>query len=304
VALGVIPSDAGLLCLQAGLVAAPRAINPTVSDVLKRFRGPGWALIPIVSIVGVIFAIKFASSTANVLTWLALIACPLLSIAALGWLIHGARWWFALLVPVLFLLAWRTPYSLWGEGAAALLSGISCVTLGVLLAAVTPAGWLKLGVLAMACADVYLVSTNTLQAPNNTLSAAVPASGLPQLQSELWGSVTLGYGDVFVAGVLGAVWASRPRPQVCAALATITIAALFDHLFRHDFDTIGLPATVPVALSLIGMEVWDGGRRWTRGEPVFDVEHRTRRARARAAGLLSARRGLSRPAGETPPPGS
>ena len=65
----------------------------------------------------------------------------------------------------------------------------------------TPPGWLKLGILAMAAADVWLVLSDLLQAPNATLCRApAPGSGLPQLQSELFGSVSMGYGDLFVAG--------------------------------------------------------------------------------------------------------
>ncbi len=259
-ALGLIPSDAGLLCVQAGVVAAPRVLNPRAGEVLSRFRGRGWAIIPVGSIVGVILAIAEVPQTADWLTWLALIAVPLLSIAALGWLMHGARWWLALAVPVLFLLVWRTPHSLWGEGAGTLLCGLSCVTLGVLLGGVTPAGWLKLGIVAMAVADVWLIHTNTLQAPNSTLSAAVPASGLPQLQSEQWGTVTLGYGDLFVAGLLGAIWSRRPGLQWRVALLTLALAAGFDVVF--DLARNELPATVPVALALIVMELW--GLGWTR----------------------------------------
>jgi hypothetical protein len=285
VALGLIPSDAGLLCLQAGVVAAPRALDPRVSEKLARFRGRGWALIPVGSIVGVIFAIQAVSGIADFLTWLALIAVPLLSVAALGWLIHGSRWWFALLVPVLFVLAWRTPYSLWGEGAGALLCGLSCVTLGVLLGAVTPLGWLKLGIVAMAVADVWLISTNTLQAPNTTLSAAVPSSGLPQLQSEQWGDVTLGYGDLFVAGLLGAIWNQRPRGQAVTAVVTLALAGAFDWVF--DLARNDLPATVPVALALIVMELW---ARWRRRQwELRPVEAGGRDSSARLVTMSSPR---------------
>ncbi len=152
------------------------------------------------SIVGVIFAIRYASDTATWLTYLALVAVPILAAVALGWVARGARPWLALLAVGLFVVAWRTPFSLSGEAAAALLSGLSCVTLGVLLAAVTPSRWLKLGIIAMACADVWLIASNQLQAPNNVLVAAQPSGGLPQLQSEQFGSITLGYGDLFVAG--------------------------------------------------------------------------------------------------------
>jgi hypothetical protein len=257
-ALPFIPSDAAMLALQAGVVAAPRRA-PRIA-LLERLSGPGWALIPIASIVGVIFAIRYVSATATGLTWLALIAVPLLAAAALGWGMRGARPWAALLVIPLFGLAWGLRTSLVGEGAAALLSALSCVTLGVLLGAVTPARWLKLGILAMAAADVWLVLSDLLQSPNTTLIAAtpLPGSGLPQLQSELFGSISLGYGDLFVASLLGAVLAEEGRRQGFSALLTLGLAGLFDLLF---FVLSELPATVPVALALI---VGEGASLWRR----------------------------------------
>jgi hypothetical protein len=174
----------------------------------------------------------------------------------------------------LFAIAWAAKDSLAGEAAGSILSALSCVTLGVLLAAVTPPGWLKVGILLMAGADVWLVASDLLQNPNSTLTAAQPAVGLPQLQSEIFGSVTMGYGDLFVAGLLGAVLATRRPLQLSGALLTLGFAAIFDLLF---FVVSELPATVPVALALITLEVWE------------------RRSR-----VLSAFRRRSRPAAATP----
>ena len=216
--------------------------------------------------MGVIFAIRYASATATWLTYLALVAVPILAALALGWLARGARPWLAALAPVLFAVAWLAPASLVGEAAAALLSALSCVTLGVLLAAVTPSRWLKLGILAMSAADVWLVASAQLQAPNAVLVAARPGGGLPQLQSEQFGSITLGYGDLFVAALLGGALAPRVRVQRLAAVVTLAVAGVFDLLFLVVYE---LPATVPVALTLV---------------------------------LVSVCCGRSRPAGATPPP--
>jgi hypothetical protein len=270
VALPFVPSDAALLALQAGVVAAPRAA-PGIRG-LARLRGRGWALVPLGSIVVVIFAIRYVSDTATGLTYLALVAVPPLAAVALGWTMHGARPSLAVGAVPLFLLAWLSRHSLVGEGAAALLSALSCVTLGVLLAAVTPPAWLKLGIVAMAAADAWLVISDLLQAPNATLVAAHPAGGLPKLQTEIFGTVSMGYGDLFVAALLGAVLASDPRLQRLGAGLTFVIAALFDLLF---FVVNELPATVPVALALITVEVY---------------------------GRFSADRRPSTPAAATPPP--
>jgi hypothetical protein len=256
VALPFVPSDAGLLALQAAVVAAPRPA-PTLPQ-LERLRGPGWALVPLGSIVGVVFAIRYVSDTATGLTYLALIAVPPLAAAALAWATRGgaggdkARIASSVAVTAaLFAVAWAWHRSLGGEAAAALLSALSCVTLGVLLAAVAPPGWLKLGILAMAAADTWLVASDLLQAPNATLVAAQPPAGLPQLQSEIFGSVSMGYGDLFVAALLGAVLARDRHKQRTAAVLTFVLAAVFDLLFLVVAE---LPATVPVALVLIVLE--------------------------------------------------
>jgi hypothetical protein len=262
--LGFIPSDAAVLIVQAGVVAAPR--RPPRPAWMTRVSGPVWAIIPIASIVGVIFAIRYVSNTATGLTWLALVAVPLLAALALGWAGHGARWWLAGGFVPLFLLAWLDRTTLVGEGAGTLLCALSCVSLGWLLAAVTPPGWLKLGILAMAAADTWLVLSDLLQTPNDTLVSAAPApgSGLPQLQSESFGSISLGYGDLFVAGLLGAVLAREGRRQWPMALLTLFLAGLFDLLF---FVLKELPATVPVAAALIVGEawVWQRSRSRSRG---------------------------------------
>jgi hypothetical protein len=262
--LPFLPSDAAMLLLQAGCVAAPRLAPGT--ERLRRLRGRGWAIVPVGSIVGVIFMIRYASSTATWITYLALVAVPLLAAAALGWSARGARPILALIVIPLFIGVWQLPNTLLGEACGCLLSALSCVTLGVLLAAVAPSGWLKVGIIAMSAADVWLVASNLLQAPNQTLDYAHPAAGLPSLQSETFGSVSMGYGDLFVAGVLGALLARQAARQRVAALLTLALASCFDVLFLVLYE---LPATVPVALALIIMEAWAwrSRRRRQAGRP-------------------------------------
>jgi hypothetical protein len=271
VALPFIPSDAGLLLLQAGVVAAPRPA-PRLG-LAERLRGPAWAAVPLASIVVVIFAIRFVSDTATGLTYLALVAVPPLAAAALAWAMRGGGYgwrrtaWAVAVTGILFAVAWGFHRSLVGGAAAALLSALSCVTLGVLLASVAPRGWLKLGIVAMAAADTWLVVSDILQAPNAALIAAHPAGNLPQLQGEIFGTVTMGYGDLFVAGLLGALLATDARLQRRAALLTLVLAALFDLLFLAVSE---LPATVPVALALIVVELWQrlGQRRSARTAPA------------------------------------
>jgi hypothetical protein len=243
----------GLLsCSQAILVAAPRALKV---PALARMHSRVWASIPPLSVISFVFVARAAEqSSAQGLTYLALFAVPVLAAVALGVVVRGARPALALLVLPLFGLAWADRTGLAGEAAALALSGLSCVTLGVLLATVTPSRWLAVGIVLMALADTALVVSELLQAPNDVLNAAHPAAGLPRLQSAVLGSAVMGYGDLFVAAVLGALLAKARAgaDQRRGAVLVGLLAVGFDLLF---FAVEELPATVPVALALIVVEL-------------------------------------------------
>src|SRR6202049_1738356 len=199
-------SIALLSIAQGALVAVPRA--PIAPRLAHRLSARRWAAIPAASVIGfVLIASAAERASAQGLTYLALGAVPVLGALALGWLSPGARPARALLVLPLFALAWADRAGLAGEGAALVLSALSCVALAVLLAAVTPPRWLAVGIVAMALADTALVVSDLLQRPNDVLNAAHPAAGLPRLQSALFGTAVMGYGDLFVAAVLGALLA-------------------------------------------------------------------------------------------------
>jgi hypothetical protein len=240
-----------LSLVQGAMVAVPAAIGGWLP---ARLRARRWATIPPLSVIGFVLVARAAEhASAQGLTYLALVAVPLLAALALGWLMWEARAprpQLALLVAPLFVLAWSDRGGLAGQGAALVLSALSCVALGALLAAVTPARWLAAGIVAMAVADTVLVVSDLLQRPNDALNAAHPAAGLPQLQSAVFGSAVMGYGDLFVAGVLGGLLAATVgrRLQLHVAALTALLALAFDLLFLLVDE---LPATVPVALALI-----------------------------------------------------
>jgi hypothetical protein len=247
-------SIGALSLVQAALVAAPK---PALSPLLDRLRSSWWALILPLSIVVVIAAIAEDSSAARFLTYLALVAVPPLSAAALGWVLRGGRPVLALLVVPLFALAWAAKGSLSGQAAALALSALACVSLGWLLVCVVPARWLKLGIYAMAAIDTYLVATDLLQAPNAVLNTAAPGGGLPRLQFVHFGSAIMGFGDIFIAAVLGALLARDRRLQLRGATLAAVICVSFDLLF---FAVDELPATVPIALTLAALELLERRR--------------------------------------------
>ncbi len=220
---------------------------------LDALRSPWWAIVPALSIVVVIGIISWEGESATVLSWLALVAVPPVAALSLGWLVRGARPAWAFAAAPLFALAWASPGSLAGEAAATALTALGCIGLGWLLVSVAPAPWLKLGIYAMAIVDAWFVATELLQSPNAVLTAAAPA-GLPRLQAIHFGSALMGFGDLFVAATLGCLLAADRVRQRQAALLVAVLALAFDLLF---FTVDTLPATVPVALALALIELWD-----------------------------------------------
>jgi chromate transport protein ChrA len=281
VALPFWISIGALSTVQGALVAVPRARggsgDPAAGASARgRRRLPRvsrwWALLPAGSVLAFVFGVRAAGGGTQVLTYLALVAVPPLAAVALAFLTPGAAHGGAhgalrsalraAAAAALFALAWADRGALAGELAAVALTALSCVTLGVAIAAITPPAALAAGIVAMAAADSALVISDLLQRPNNALNLAHPAAGLPRLQSALFGSAVMGYGDLFVAGLLGgllALHASRGR-QLAAAVLAVCAALAFDLLF---FAVNELPATVPIAAVLLLGAGW--GRVWGRG---------------------------------------
>ncbi len=266
-----------LSLVQGVVVTLPRV------DALRELpamRGRGWAVIPPLSVLAfVLIARQAEHASAQSLTYLALVAVPLLALLALGPFTPGRSRRWLLLVPALFALAWADRGGLAGQAAALALTALSCVTLGVLLAAITPPLWLGAGIIAMALADTALVVSDLLQKPNNALNAAHPAAGLPRLQSAALGSAVMGYGDLFIAAVLGALLAvmGGSALQRRGAVLTALLALCLDLLF---FVVNELPATVPVAGALVLVVL--SRRRSLRGSAAQEAPRRRAAPRARA----------------------
>ncbi|HKO37771.1 MAG TPA: hypothetical protein VJU14_05325 [Solirubrobacterales bacterium] len=242
-------SIAVLSLVQAVLVVLPRAPLPTL---VQRLHSRWWALVLPLSIVVVVSAIALESASARFLTYLALGTVPPLAAVALGWAMRGGRPPWALVAVPLFALAWAAEGSLAGESAALSLSALACVTLGWLVACGVPPRWLKLGIYLMAAVDAWLIASDLLQGPNAVLNAAAPAADLPRLQFASFGSAVMGFGDLFIAAVLGAMLASDRRLQLQGAALAAVICPAFDLLF---FFVDQSPATVPIALTLAALEL-------------------------------------------------
>ena len=278
-----VAHDAVLLAVQAALVGLTGARVPAW---VRRFATARWALVLPLSIGVVIGAIALLPDVADVLTWVALLLVPPGAALALGWAMRGARPPAALAAIALLAVACLTPGSLAGQACATALTALSCVTLGRLLAGITPGWALKAGIVVAAIVDTALIVSHQLQGPNDLLNAAVPAPHLPQLQVAALAGARTGYGDFFVAGLLGATLAAEGRDTVRAALLVLGFASVMDLLF---LVTDELPATVPVAAAL-GVVELQGRIRAARVERRADVRPRARAAQSLRAGSHRSRR--------------
>ena len=254
---------------QALCIALPAAGVPSV---LLRLGGRGWALLAPLSLLGTLVAIRLAPASAEVLTWIALVLGPPGCALALGWAAHGARPWLALLAVPLLVVALVATEDALGRAATILLIVGSAATAGRLVAAAAPLLLLKAGVIVMAAIDAVLVLSEQFDEEFAGFDAARPSAGLPQLQVARVGEVATGYGDFFVAGVVGAILAAERRPQLAAAVAMLAVAEVFNQLF---LVVDSLPNTAAPAMVLIGAEV------------------RRRRGRHRAGVTSDGRRGVT-----------
>jgi hypothetical protein len=260
---------AGSSVAQAALVAGATATSAPLW--LGPLRHRAFALIPLFSLVGVVLALNVWPSAADTLAKVALVLVPLLA------LIGAARsGWPALGVVLAGLAAALLDvHGLAGQLGALVVIAASCMLLGSLLVELTPPRWLGAGIVAMAIADLVLVASGLLEPAANALNQAGVTHSLPQLQRVQIGPLAMGYGDVFLPALVGALLAARARPRAWAAGLTLgfgLVAAIFFLLVDQ------LPATVPVAFALFVVE---------GGGALRKALERRRAARREAHGISS-----------------
>lgn len=239
---------AGGSVVQAALVASATATAAPLW--LRALRHRAFALVPLLSLVGVVLALRLWPGSAIVLSKAALVLVPLLALLAaarVGPVAIGV-------VAALLVAALVDVHTLVGQIAALGVIGASCMLLGSLLVELTPPRWLGAGIIAMAVADLVLVASGLLGPASAALNEAAVSGSLPQLQRVELGPLTMGYGDLFLPALVGALLAARARPRAWAAGLTLGLALVAAAVFLLMDQ---LPATVPVALALLIVE---GGR--------------------------------------------
>jgi hypothetical protein len=284
-----------LCALQAATVLAPRAAFAI--PALQRHRVLG--LLPLAGIGGVVVAIGAFPRLAADAVDLSAVATPLLALAGLASLRVRL---LALAALPAFLAAWRGSGRVEDIGIDVLIA-LACVTLAWLTGAVAPRRALAVGIVLAAIVDVYQVLvTEQVQVVSRALEQAAPPRGLPPLQEAVYAGAAMGYGDLYLAALLGVVLAASARRLRYGAAAAVLVLGVAQGFLFSVLDT--LPATVPVALALLGaLALERRGEARFAGQPAAPAryaassdERRARRFREafRLAGMTGSRHALRR----------
>lgn len=241
----LIAAYAGGSVTQAALVA--RGGMRRMPRALRALRHPLFAALPLLALIGVVFWLRASPDGAAALARLALLGVPALALVA------GLRTGPLTLALVVAMLAVTLTdgHALAGQIAALGLIAASCTVLGALLVEVTPPRWLGAGIAATAAVDLVLVASGLLGPATLALDSAGVTESLPQLQRVELGPLTMGYADLFLPALVGALLAKQARTRRWVALLTLCFALAAGSLF---LVTERLPATVPVALALLVVE--------------------------------------------------
>jgi hypothetical protein len=250
----------GLGLVQAAVVLLPGAPRLRWLDALRA----RWLLVigPAAVVTAATFLPPVASALADSLSTLALIAVPLLAMLGIGWAMRVRHQAFVLLVPAFLAVAWADAHGRSGEAAGLVLVALSAVALAVVVVAILPSAVAKVGIGVWAAVDLSVALAHRLEEASRPIVQATPVVG-PHLQFQrvVLGSASMEYADLFVAAALGAILVAEGRRRGAAALLVAAFAMISSVFF---LVTDALPATVPIALALLVVEIraYSSGGGW------------------------------------------
>jgi hypothetical protein len=246
--------------LQGALVALPRG---DALGSLRRLRSPAWAaVLPGAILVGTFGPLGVHSFAVGMILLAALAMPPLVAVAVLG-VVRGPRTalvGLALVAGAIATFAAGPSAAL----AASILTALGALALGAALARLIPPSWIVIGFTGMCAVDVALLAAGVGQPASADLVRAAGRMRGPVFDHAQLGHIALGYPDLVLAAVLGALVAGRPGQRSAAALVTV-LAAI--SLVLAPANTVW-PATVPVAATLIALRAVRLPRRLQRRAPV------------------------------------
>ncbi|HET6868086.1 MAG TPA: hypothetical protein VFH80_19390 [Solirubrobacteraceae bacterium] len=233
-----------LALLQGLLIVLPRR---NALGWLRPLRSPAWAAVPTLALLVGTFAPLEIPGAASALILLAVVGAPLMLVVAVLSVVRGPRVPIAIATAALVVTALMTA-GLAGQLSATVLTALACLTVGVALVRLTPRGWLLGGVFVMCVADVILLAAGVGATASAALNAATHHFHGPALDHATVGSVSIGYPDLVLAGMLGGSLAAESAVQRRTGLLLVTLVAAYGLLLPLAGI---LPATVPIALAFV-----------------------------------------------------
>jgi len=230
-------------------------VAATATAVRAGRRWPLALVAPPLVFVAMVALLAEHPDAALLVLRVAAIAVP--ALAALATMRFSRRGWPAIVAALLAAaLLWSD--QLVGQVATLALLVLSCVAIGSLVPRLGHPTALAAGAVALAVADVVLLLLGPVNAAANALDSERPAH-LPTFGEAVVGNVHMGYGDLLVAGIAGAVAARTPGGASRVGLLTLVLFLCEAAVFAGP---TAYPATVPVVGALGIDALW---RLRTRG---------------------------------------
>ena len=238
----------GLAMLEGALVALPRA---DALAPLRSLRSPAWAaLLPGSIVAGTLLPLVMPSMALG-LIMMAGVMTPLLATVAIVEVVRGPR--RAMLVLAFALVIVAAGISGWaGQISASVLTALGCLAIGTAIVRLIPRHWIVLGVLGMCLADVALIASGVGHSAGALMAMAARDVHGPVFSQADIGRFSTDYPDLVLAAIAGGFLAGRHH-QLLAALLVTAIGAAYG-MFLLPISS-ALPATVPIALTLVLLEV-------------------------------------------------
>ncbi|HEY6760961.1 MAG TPA: hypothetical protein VI318_15805 [Baekduia sp.] len=238
----------------AAAVARARSRSSSASSHAVRPRWVLALLAPPAIFVAMVALLARHPDAARLVLQIATVGVPALAAIATKGLARRA--WPAI-VTALLVVALAFSNDLVGQVATLALLVLSCVAIGSHVPRLGHPLALAAGAATLAVADVILVALGPVGAAANALDS-VRVGHLPSFGEAVVGSVHMGYGDLAIAGIAGAIAARSPGGASRVGFLTLV-------LFLAEAALLAGPTAYPATLPVVGALALDA--LWRVGRP-------------------------------------
>lgn len=243
-----------LAMLEGSLVALPRA---RALARLARLQSPAWAAVLPGFILAGTFVPLWSHGLASVIVVVSAVATPLMALVAAVSVARGRR--PLLLLAIVIAVGVVLIVGKEGAVASSVVTAFGCMAMGVALVRLIPRPWLVLAVVATAFLDATLLVMHVGQPAAALMAHATAHLHGRAFDQAIFGSVTIDYPDLVLAGALGGFVAGEPLQRRAAVGVTVLAAtsAMLLAVMRI------VPETVPTALIFVFVATSKGSPfRW------------------------------------------